>query len=114
MKKYIVIYHATEEAMKEAAKTSSEEAKESMKPWMEWKEKIGDAVVDMGNPLGNGQKLSKSGTTSSDREVVGYSILQAENMDDAVELLKGHPHLEWNKGCDIEIHEAMPLPGSEA
>jgi hypothetical protein len=26
-------------------------------------------------------------------------------------LLEGHPHLEWDGTCEIEVHEVMPLPG---
>ena len=44
-------------------------------------------------------------------QVVGYSILQAENIDDAKALLDGHPHLAWDGACEIEVHEVMPLPG---
>jgi len=34
-----------------------------------------------------------------------------ENMEKAVEMLKGHPHLEWADGCEIEVHKSMPMPG---
>ena len=66
--------------------------------------------MDIGAPLGGGQKLTKSGSTPSGKEVTGYSILEAANMEAAQALLAGHPHLEWGAGCEIEIHEAMPLP----
>ena len=65
----------------------------------------------MGAPLAGGQKVSSSGTAGSDKNVVGYSILQAEDMDGAVEMLKDHPHLTWTEGCEVEVHEAMPKPG---
>jgi hypothetical protein len=112
MKKFIVIYHAPLEATKQAANSSPEEMKEGMKPWMAWAEKCGDGLIDMGTPLGNGQAVTSEGTAPSDKEVVGYSILQAEDMDGAVAMLKDHPHLKWNEGCAIEVHEALPLPGS--
>jgi len=64
----------------------------------------------MGTPLAGGQKVTNGGTSPSDKGVVGYSILQAESMDAAVEMLKGHPHLEWTDGCEIEVHESMPMP----
>ena len=35
---------------------------------------------------------------------------QAENMEAAKAMLMGHPHLQWAAGCEIEVHEAMPLP----
>jgi len=72
----------------------------------------GDHLVDFGNPLVGGQKLLPGGKSDkSDRQVVGYSILQAENMEDANQLLEGHPHLAWKGACEIEVHEAMPPPG---
>jgi len=80
-----------------------------MEPWMAWAARCGSGLVDMGAPLAGGQKLSKSGSSDSDRQVVGYSILQAEDMAGAKALLSGHPHLEWADGCEIEVHEAMPM-----
>jgi hypothetical protein len=43
--------------------------------------------------------------------VNGYSIIQAESMEEAVELLKEHPHLHWAEGCKIEVFESLPVPG---
>ena len=110
MKKFIVIYHAPKSAMEGMKNASPEEMEKGMEPWMIWAKKCGSGLVDIGTPLGNGQKVSKSGTAPSDKDVVGYSILQAENMQEAVEMLKAHPHLEWTDGCEIEVHESLPLP----
>lgn len=111
MKKYIVIYHAPKSAVAKMANVSSEDAKKGMEPWFAWQKRVGSGMVDMGTPLGNGMKVTKSGTIPSDKDVVGYSILQANSMDEAVELLKGHPHLDWVEGCTIEVHESLALPG---
>lgn len=70
-------------------------------------------MVDLGTPLGNGMVVNKESTSPSQKEVVGYSILQASSMQEAVEMLKDHPHLDWVDGCSIEVHESMPLPGME-
>ena len=78
---------------------------------MAWAAKCGSALVDFGTPLGGGQKLSKSGSSPTDNNVVGYSILQAEDMEGAKALLQGHPHLDWANGCEIEVHESMAVPG---
>ena len=110
MKNFIVIYHATASVMEKMNDASPEEMKKGMEPWMAWAKKCGDGLVDMGTPLANGQKVSKEGTVPSDKGVVGYSILQAESMKEAAEMLKEHPHLEWADGCDIEVHESMPSP----
>jgi len=83
-----------------------------MEGWMSWAQKTGDALVDLGSPLMGGQVLSPDGsTTTSGKEVNGYSIVQANDMAAAVALFDGHPHLTWNDTCSIELHEVMPLPG---
>ena len=113
MKKFIVIYHAPIDALQQTANASPEEMEKGMEQWMVWAQKCGDKLVDMGNPLMGGVKLGADGTSSpSAKQVSGYSIIQAENMDEAKALLEGHPHLGWNGECEIEVHETMPLPGS--
>lgn len=112
MKKFIITYHAPSEALERMQNVTPEESKEGMKLWMQWAEKCGDRLIDLGAPLVGGQKLNVNGTSSnSKRQVCGYSILQAENIEEAKELLKGHPHLSgWDNACEIEIHETMPMP----
>lgn len=111
MKNYIVTYHATADLMAQSQKTTPEERAESMKAWRAWGEKAGENLVSFGQPLMGGLKVNQDGsTTPSAREVVGYSILQANSMDEAVTILQGHPHLKWDDACDIEVHESMPMP----
>ena len=109
MKKFIVIYHASTPADANM-KADPAEMKGVMDAWMDWGKKCGEGMVDMGTPLGNGKKVTKNGTMPSDKNVVGYSVLQAESMEKAVEMLKEHPHLDMPGACEIEVHEAMPLP----
>lgn len=110
MSKFIVIYHAPAEAMAAMATATPEQKAEGMKPWMEWKESVGENLLDFGAPLMGGVKLLPDGTTeNSTKEVTGYSMIEAADMDAAKALLKNHPHLAWTGGCDIEIHECMQL-----
>ena len=111
MKKFIVIYHTPNDAQMEASNTSPEQQAEGMKLWMDWAKNCGDKLIDMGSPLTNGQSLTPSGSSASKKEVVGYSILQAKDMEEAKSLLKGHPHLGWNGACSIEVHETREIPG---
>lgn len=112
MKKFLVIYHAPADAMQQTANASPEEAEKGMEAWMVWAKKCGDKLIDMGTPLTGGLKLMEGGGSDhSTRQVVGYSILQAGNMEEARDLMDGHPHLGWNGACEIELHEAMPMPG---
>ena len=87
-----------------------DDMKGEMEKWMAWAKRCGKALVDFGTPLGNGEKITKSGSTESKSNVVGYSILQAESMEAARGLLKGHPHLDMPGGCEIEVHESMEMP----
>ena len=110
MKKFIVLYHAPAEAMAKMAEATPEDMQKGMEPWMAWATKCGDHLVDLGTPLMGGQALNSDGSSvNSSREVTGYSILEAEDMEGAKALLQGHPHLGWTDGCQIEVHESMPL-----
>ncbi len=112
MKRFIATYHMTEEAAAEAAETPPEMAAEGMKPWMEWAERCGPQLIDMGTPLAGGQRLSPDGgAVASNLGVAGYSIVEAEDMDGARALFQGHPHLNWRQDCTIELHESMDIPG---
>jgi len=113
MKKYIVTYHAPAELLQQSQEATPEEIEKGMEGWNNWAKKCGDRLIDIGNPLVNGQILKPDGNSeNSTQGVCGYSILQAENMDEAKKLLDGHPHLLWDSSCKIEVHESMPLPGS--
>lgn len=110
MKKFIVLYHASADALAKMGQSSPEDTKKGMEAWMNWAKECGSGLVDLGTPLAGGQKVSESGTSPSDKGVVGYSILQANSLEDAVAMLSNHPHLSFTAGCEIEIHESMPLP----
>jgi len=81
-----------------------------MKLWFEWKKKIGSGLVYMGKPLGNAVKVAKDGITKNENNVIGISILQAETMDEALEMVRDHHHLNWAPDCSIVVLEEMPIP----
>ncbi len=110
MKKFVVLARASKSAMEQMKNVSPEDAKKGMEQWMIWAKKAGDGLVDLGSPLGNGQVLSESGSSPSDADIVGYMILQAKDMDGALDMLKDHPHLGWAEGCNLEVYESLPLP----
>ncbi|MFN0030983.1 MAG: YciI family protein [Flavobacteriales bacterium] len=112
MKKFIVIYHAPFSAAQQMASATKEEQAKGMEGWMNWAQKCGNQLVDMGAPLMGGQALATNGASSnSNKDVTGYSVLQANDMKEAISLLQGHPHLAYGAACTIEVHEAMPIPG---
>ena len=71
--------------------------------------KCGSALVDFGTPLIGGQKLTSSGSSPTDSNIAGYSILQAEDIEGAKALLEGHPHLQWMEGAVIDVFESAPM-----
>lgn len=110
LKTFLVTYHSPASAMKKMMTATPEEQAAGMNEWMKWAQKCGNQLIEMGAPLMGGVNLKATGAaTPSKRKLTGYSILQAESMAAAKKLLKGHPHLSWAKGCEIEVHEAMPM-----
>ena len=55
-------------------------------------------------------KLTNEGSSSSDKNVVGYSILEAADMAAAQAMLEDHPHFRLDSSCEIEVHEVMNMP----
>ena len=110
MTEFTVLYLAPKSAGDKCKNMSPDEMSKMMESWMKWVENCGEHLVDMGSPLNNGKRLDTTGSTSSSSEVCGYSIMQADNVAKIEELLKENPHLKFDEGCYIEIHEKMPLP----
>lgn len=84
-----------------------------VKLWSDWAEKVGAALVDPGRPLGNAITVTKTGMTKTDSKIIGMSILQANSMDAAYEMVKDHHHLHWADDCEIVVLEEMPIPELE-
>ncbi len=110
MQRYIVLYLAPLGVAERFAQATPEEAQQGMKLWGTWAEKIGTGLVDPGKPLGHAMRVTKTGITKSDTNVIGMSILQAGTMDEASEMVKDHHHLHWADECEIVILEEMPIP----
>lgn len=110
MTKYLFIYHAP---MTPADATPPDPAQMEavMGEWNSWAAKVGDGLVDFGTPLAGGTRVGTEGVSPSTREVVGYSLIEADSLDAAIELAKVHPHLNMPGGCEIEVHEAQAIPG---
>ncbi|MEP7035281.1 MAG: YciI family protein [Dermatophilaceae bacterium] len=110
MAKYVFIYHAPMTPA-EATPPTPGEMEAVMGQWNAWAAKVGDRMVDFGTPLAGGTRLNTEGTWPSTRDVAGYSILEADDFDAALDLARSHPHLNMPGGCEIEIHEALAVPG---
>ncbi len=112
-KRFLIIYHAPTDAMAQTSNSSPEEMAEGMAMWKAWAKRVGKKLTDLGAPLVNGKRLHPNGSSMpSNRDVAGYSLLEAEDWEDVVAMLSGHPHISgWHPEATIEIHETMLLPG---
>jgi hypothetical protein len=109
MKKFILLYNgpATRVEDMDPAKV-----KEIMGMWAAWMGRLGDAMVDFGQPMDNGESVVDDGSEGKALELSGYSIIQAEDMDGAKKLVDGHPFLSDKTGkFSVEIFELLPVPG---
>jgi hypothetical protein len=107
MKKFMVLYRAPVSAREQMMGSTPEQAKAGMEAWMAWAGRCGDAIVDMGSPLGESAHV---GGAPAAGHIGGFSILRAESLDGAKKLLDGHPHLGM-PGASIEVLEFLPIPG---
>ena len=67
---------------------------------------------DVQSSLGDGRFLPASSAKSDGGYVGGFSVLQAQSIDEASSLLEDHPHFHA-PGASIEVHEMLPMPGAE-
>ena len=75
--------------------------------WSKWMEKVGERMVDMGSPMEHGVSLVDNGSTGDVTLLTGYTIIQAETMDEAIELAKAHPFLAVSRDgtYSVEVFE---------
>lgn len=110
MPNYVVLYNAPVSAAAQVEDNDPEMAAAAMQAWNDWSAGVGSGMVDLGTPLGNARRVAAGGATEANTEVAGYSILQAADVDSAVALLEGHPHLQM-PGATIDVHETLEIPG---
>jgi hypothetical protein len=74
--------------------------------WPDWFQRLGEKLVDMGSPMANGFVIRSDRTTSGNvSSLNGYSIIQAEDAAEALELVKDHPFLALGPDYTIEVFE---------
>ncbi|SRR5258708_3250106 len=111
MKKFLLLYTSPISAEEQMSSANPREMQKSMEPWMEWFSAVGDGLLDRGMPLGNPKHVTTSGTTEGKLHVTGYSMIQAESMDKALELAQKQPHLKMGDGRSVEVLEVLSMPG---
>ena len=87
-----------------------EQAAERMAAFGAWMEKTGTALIDVGSPFGPGASVRDDGTEGTAGDLIGYSIIEAADLDAAKALTDGLPFLANRDGsCAVEIFELLPM-----
>ena len=86
---------------------SPEEGAKLMGGWKAWIGGLGDAVVNPGTPLGKSSFVSSDGVIDGGgaEPLSGYTIIRADSIDAAVEMIKDCPHLDI--GGTLEVAEII-------
>jgi hypothetical protein len=90
---------------------TEEENAQIMEAWGAWMGSLGDALVNGGNPFSPQAKtIGSDGSVTegaAGTPATGYSIVQANSLDEAVTLAKGCPH--WQHDGQISVYETFQM-----
>lgn len=107
MSKFLYLYRGPATPMEEF---TQEQSAEQLRAWGEWMERVGSALVDGGTPFGARTAVADDGSSPAPSDQNGYSIVEADDLEAARGLVKGHPFLAEGKGrFSIEIFELVPM-----
>jgi hypothetical protein len=103
MKKFLVLYSGGK------APTSQQEAEASMKVWMAWFGKLGAAVVDAGNPLGESKTIGITGIHDGPggNSSNGWGFIQADSLASAAALTKDCPIIA--EGGKVHVFDLIAM-----
>jgi len=90
--------------------SSPEEGKALMGKWMKWVQGMGDMMINPGTPLGGAKTVDNEGASDGcTNALMGFSIVDAPDMDAALEIAQGCPHLMM-KGATLQVAEMKQMP----
>lgn len=103
MEKYVFVYHGGPKF------ASPEEGRVHMQRWMAWMEVLGTAVIDRGLAVGKSCTAARNGISDNGgpNPISGFTVIQAENMDAALEMASKSPHVD--AGGSIEVAPVMRM-----
>jgi hypothetical protein len=105
MAQYIITYLGGDQP------SSPEEGKQHFAKYKEWLSSLGDSAVSPANPLKNTNTVNADGTVTSGSTTTmsGYTIIEADSMEAALEIAKACPFLDI--GGSLEVSELIQMPG---
>lgn len=110
MGKFLAILNgAADEASK--AELTEQQQTEFMNAWALWAQANERALVDPGAPLNAKKLVTARGVKNYTDAMTGYTIVEADSHDEAVQIFSRHPHLGLFAGNSIAVLECPPVPG---
>jgi hypothetical protein len=113
MNKFLYLFHSNPQVLKAA---SPEEMERLMKAWMKWTEELrqaghleqlGERLKPAGKLVRGKEKAVTDGPFAEAKDTIGgYLLVQASDLDQAVELSKGCPIFELDGG--VEVRPILP------
>lgn len=83
---------------------------ETTAAWRAWFASMGDQLADLGKPVTGGRAVL--GECDPGRtELGGYSLIDVPDLDAAVTIAKGCPHLDRNGGIEVGQIDEFRGPG---
>jgi hypothetical protein len=86
---------------------TAEARQQMMSAFQAWVASTGDSMIDPGAPLGPSKVVTGEGATDGavDSSLSGYSLISADSLDDAVNVVAGHPFL--GRGGTLQVSQAV-------
>ena len=81
---------------------------ETRAAWAAWFDGMGQQLADLGKPAVARAALGNCGADRT--ELGGYSVIQADDLESAMTIAKGCPHLNRNGG--VEIGQLAEIPSA--
>jgi hypothetical protein len=90
---------------------TEEEGMQHMAKYRAWLAGLGDSAVSPANPLGKTHTVNSDGSVEegSKTSMSGYTIIEADSIEDAIAVAKECPFLEVEG--TLEVSERMQMPG---
>jgi hypothetical protein len=92
-----------------------EKSDERMVAFAAWMEKLGPALIDAGSPFGASASVRDDGTEGTAGDLIGYTLVEADDLTAAKAFTEGLPFLADKDGRRaIEVFELLQMPPAQA
>lgn len=103
MSEFMITYHGGN------VPQTKEEGQKAMAEWKAWATSLGEALTNPGTPVGKTKVLTSKGVSNepSPNPLMGFSIVEAANIEAALDLIKDCPHLKYEG--TLEVSEMLKM-----